>query len=628
MLSRQQLIVLDDAGQFYISNDSGANWQQSAINTGMTSRVIALTGKDKIISADETGNLGLAQLVAEIRLDSSLKDGQYQAGDLIYLEKTAPSVPRSYLAADPSQAAYQSPWEVYGSGTKQPASDTVSPGGGAASLLLQFDAGSAGQDQAAILSQVIDAGRIAQISRNEVYRIELWMKQSDIDERQAQVWLTGPFRTVGTTFTNVGSTWKKYSFTFIIPTLTGSREVRINIAIGSGSLWLDQISFCLASDQASLLASSFQSEIDAIEPQIIRLGFAAIGSPTVRQDGWASALGNENPYLGGQGWTSQTTGTLNSALQLTWSAGADPWLVIDSYTSEATILNLIEFLAGPISEPYGKIRQELGEVVPWFDQFNRILIEFCDTGKVLGNDRLKADFANLMIQTISDSPYYRQIKNKVVFVDGMDYSDGVVLSTADYHASNLNNLILPDSSQAIQRAFLEYYDQIPRNPEKPSENWPELMRSARLRPNGTNLPNLADLTEILLRDLGKQSSLSNLYLPGRDSQDWQTAWPAAARIASASARGVPLVISGATAAMQAYGFQSNEQTAIVITNLSDETANCRLMSDIDLRDARIYKYEANGNLLRQQTLRKSSSRLTLLPGGVIMIIKDNEPAGK
>ncbi|HBP38907.1 MAG TPA: hypothetical protein DD640_09250 [Clostridiales bacterium] len=631
MLSRQQLIILDDAGHFYISNDSGANWQQSAINTGMTSRVIALTGKDKIISADEAGNLGLAQLVAEIRLDSPLKEGQYQAGDLIYLEKTSASVPESYLAADPSQAAYQSPWEVYGSGTKQSVNDTVSPGGGTASLLLQSQSGGAGQEQAAILSQVIDASLIDQISRNEVYRVELWMKQSDVDERQAQVWLTGPFRTVGTTFTNVGSTWKKYSFNFIIPTITGSlesHEVRINIAIGSGSLWLDQISLCRANDQASLLASSFQSEIDAIEPQVIRLGFAAIGSPTVRQDGWASALGNENPHLSDQGWTSQTSGTLNSALQLTHSAGADPWLVIDSYTSEATILNLIEFLAGPISEPYGKIRQELGEVVPWFDQFDRILIEFCDTSGVLGNDRLKADFANLMIQTISDSPYYRQIKSKVVFVDGMDYNDGVVLSTADYHASDLNNLILPDSSQAIQRAFLEYYDQIPRNPEKPSENWPELMRSAQLRPNGTNLPNLADLTEILLRDLGKQSSLSNLYLPRRDSQDWQPSWPVAARIASAGAQGVPLVISGATAAVQAYGFRSEERTAIVITNLSEETANCRLLTDIDLRDGRIFKYDANGNLLRQQTLRKSGSRQTLLPGGVILIIKENEPAGK
>ena len=99
MLSRQQLIALDQDGGFSVSNDSGESWLKSSIDTGMKSTVIALAGKDKILSADSAGQLGLAELVAEIQLDSPLKDGQYQAGDQIFLEKTAVEVPDSYLAA-------------------------------------------------------------------------------------------------------------------------------------------------------------------------------------------------------------------------------------------------------------------------------------------------------------------------------------------------------------------------------------------------------------------------------------------------------------------------------------------------------------------------------------------------
>ena len=222
MLSRRQLIVLDENGGFAISNDSGATWLSSSIQTGMHSMVISLAGKDKILSADDRGSLGLAQLVAEIQLDSALKDSQYQAGDLIFLEKATMAIPDSYLAANTAGADYKDPWQHFGPGSSTRVFGEASPGGGQASMLMNSDSGMTGKTT--IVSQIIDTAKLGN-SLNDLYEIELWMKQSEINDRSVRVWLTGPFKSVGTVFANVGTTWKKYSFTFFLPIKIGRAHV-------------------------------------------------------------------------------------------------------------------------------------------------------------------------------------------------------------------------------------------------------------------------------------------------------------------------------------------------------------------------------------------------------------------
>jgi hypothetical protein len=265
---------------------------------------------------------------------------------------------------------------------------------------------------------------------------------------------------------------------------------------------------------------------------------------------------------------------------------------------------------------------EQGSVVPWTDRFSRILIELTDSETIFQTDQLKADFVNLMIKTISQSPYYRQIKGQLVFIDGMSYQAGVVLSTADYHASDFNGLVQADRVQALLDSFTTFYDQIPRNPEKQVLTWPELMRTASLRANGIKLPTLADLTEVLLRDLGGQTALSNLDLPARSSQEWQQTWPSAAAIAAICARGVPLAITTDSKSVQAHGFKNSLQMAIALTNFSDQPVTCRLVTDLPLQQAQMTRYDANGALVTRQVLKSADVNLTIQAGGVILIVKD------
>jgi hypothetical protein len=626
MLSRQQMIILDQSGGFTSSNDGGETWQQSSIDTGMKSKVIALAGKDTVLSADAAGHIGLAELVAEIQLESPLKQGVYQPGDLIFLEKATVDIPGSYL--DAQQIQVTDPWEIFGTGSFQRVDNTAAPDGGTAAMLLQAD--EAQPTKTAILSQVIDPSLFDHTTANETYRIEFWMKQSNVADRQVKIWLTGPFNPVGTTFTNVGTSWKKYSFSLVLPLWVSSpedREIRLNIGVAGGSLWLDRISFTRADETTDRLDRSFSADIATIKPSFIRLDFLKIGSMSVRQGNWAYPLNNDTPYVTASGWMENQGGSLGAALKMVKDSHAEPWLVLDSLTSETELLNLIEYLAGPISEPYGKIRQNEDVVTPWTQQFNRILIEITDSNTVYDSDRLKADFVDLMIKTIVKSPYYSDIKNQLIFVDGMTYRDGVVLSTADYHTSDLNGPIQPNRPGAIQSTFLAYFDQIPRNPDKPAQTALELIRSAKLRPNGTNRPDMADLTELLLRDLGAggQSILSNLALPTRTSQEWQPCWPVAARMAALCARGIPLQVGSPSDSVFAHGFSSSDQIAIVLTNLSDQSATCQLITDLSLGKAVLTKYDAAGTLLSRQTMRQNDRKITILPGGVAVIIRSLQP---
>ena len=630
MLSKQQTILLDEDGGISVSNDSGRTWLQSSIDTGMHSRVIALAGKDKVLSADHEGQLGIAQLVAEIQLDSALKDGQYQAGDLLFLEKESTTVPDAYLAASGAMPVTNRSWSLFGLGTAVRVTGEAAPLGGKASMLLQ--SGNEGEHSTVILSQVIDAAKLDPMSSNQALQVELWMKQNGVADRQVKIWLSGPFQSIGTTLGNVGTTWKKYSFTFILPAKNSSlistaQEARLNVAIESGSLWLDRIYLGDAQESTDLMTAKLQQMVDGIAPSLIRLDFLNIGRVSSATENWAQPQGNDAPWMNGSQWMSPTGSSLHAALSMTSDSGADPWLVVDVHASQAEVLDLIEYLAGPISEPYGKLRQELGSFTAWTDVFDRLVIEFNDHDQIFSSDSLKADHVNLMIQTISQSPYYRNIKGKLVFADGMAYSDGVMLSSADYHTSDLAGILLEDSLDSVAQAYQAYYDLLPRNPEKPGQLWPELIRSASIRQVGTHRANLADLINLCLSDLGLQTGLVNLAIPAMNSEAWNPALPAAARITAAAAIGVPMLATQTldtpdSSRVQVFAFSGSGKITIVANNLTDSTITCQLITDLQLRDASMEKYDSNGTLIGRQNLKSNDSRITVLPGGTVLLVKD------
>ena len=75
------------------------------------------------------------------------------------------------------------------------------------------------------------------------------------------------------------------------------------------------------------------------------------------------------------------------------------------------------------------------------------------------------------------------------------------------------------------------------------------------------------------------------------------------------------------AAVRAYGFYDGSRVSVVLTNLSEETATCQLISELNLRQAVMDKYDETGLLLSRQILYRSAGTITLLPGGVVVLTK-------
>ena len=75
----------------------------------------------------------------------------------------------------------------------------------------------AAETDAVILSQSIDPNALMRRQGSDIYTIELWMRQEQIRDAAVQIWLSGAFQPIGTTINHVGSTWKKYTHTFVVP---------------------------------------------------------------------------------------------------------------------------------------------------------------------------------------------------------------------------------------------------------------------------------------------------------------------------------------------------------------------------------------------------------------------------
>ena len=116
--------------------------------------------------------------------------------------------------------------------------------------------------------------------------------------------------------------------------------------------------------------------------------------------------------------------SLQEDLQLCREVGADPWIIVDpTYTADEH-RDLLEYLGGPTTTQYGKLRARHGQADAWTDSFDEIIIE-------IGNEQWNQIFQPLafawkgeffgafsdnMFHEAQQSPYYD--KNKIRYMVG------------------------------------------------------------------------------------------------------------------------------------------------------------------------------------------------------------------
>ena len=664
------MLVLDDEGKLYRSSDYGISWTTVDISEVGRADLLHISDADAIVLS--SGKVcHRMRLYTRISYESDQEPVDINRGDMLFLqlERETEANGESY-----------NQWEIFGNTTQAMISDQVPTGGGRTSLVLK---GTGTKDEEHILSQVIAPEGQKILKTWEFYRLDIWMKQTDIEDSSVMIWMTGNFEDIGTTFKNVGNGWRKYTHIFSIPgesEIMEKRAQRINIAFrGTGELYLDKVE--LRTNQSVDQVFDMQSFVEPIQiagPNYIRLSNLKIGSGLSPDDSWYRGDGNDGLVISPDKTASISGITdITQSLQFVKDTGANPWLVMDSLTSLQDVRNLLAYLCGTFSDEYGALRIEAGKATPWSKDFDRIVFEIQDSHSIFSADVQKGAFVNYIKSEIESAFLtYRELREKVIFIDGMSYSGGVMMSSADFHAADVHadGILSTDKTADITRtaeeAYNIYYDQIPRVLTDPSlvgqeSSWltGEWIRSLQIllkskteedtSPEKVTPISAAAYLYFLLYDMGINSmgilpdipvDISAQAIADRDylslNSDSSVEGAMVLRLISIikeSITGIPMELiipkeeetssdlSPRTDQMRTvegvkgFAYKNGETVSVIFMNLSDQTRLFHLDSDFTLRNAEFSQYSDTGLFLESSNLRRRQNRVNLLPGQFVII---------
>lgn len=611
IMSKSKILLLSGNNKIYQSSDQGVVWEESKIALPANTGFIGAIGDEEILCSSIVTNSYISRLVTEIEVDSELKEGTYQAGDLCYLDIEYAKLPQSFL--DPALSnTMQSEWEFYGDGDAQKIIQEGAPYDGVGILKLTTKINLNSPDSHATISQKITTSETDnRLEPSTFYTFNMWVRQENMTAGTLKVWISGSFDPIGIEFPNIGSAWKKVTFKFLIPpsiTSKQAQEARFNIGtVNQGVFYFDKAYLGLTSENEETVPLDYRNQLKEINPTLIRLDSLDLGTKNSMPNRWAQ------------------NGKLEEALKLVLHSGTNssPWIVIDSNIGESELRNLIEYISGSISTIYGKYRMENGSTLPWSGQFSRILLEFVDKNNHLTSDVSKAVYMNESMQIIESSPYYKNIKGKVVFVDGMQYVEGLMLSRADYSASDFNCKITSDRYDSIKQTLNEYSTLIPRNADRPANLPINLMRTTTFD-TSEFIPTTAELTTILLNQLGVDVNASMVSLEPWNTTDWSKAGSSAAMIASKAGKGTILSITKTQIAkneslVDCYAFKENNIVSLIFASHNINPVAISVEILYSLNGASLQRFDATGEIVERTTLKNADQKFNIMPGNVILI---------
>jgi hypothetical protein len=303
---------------------------------------------------------------------------------------------------------------------------------------------------------------------------------------------------------------------------------------------------------------------------------------------------------------------------------SNPWIVIDSYMGESELRNLIEYLAGSISSTYGAIRLQNGSPLPWSGRYNKILIEFIDRDGNFKSDVARAVYVNKMIEIIESTPYYKNIKNMTVFVDGMNYEEGIMLSNADHTTSDFTCTISEATRyESILKALTDYSTKIPRSADRPTELPISLMRSITFTDPEIQ-PTVAELVTILLNEMGVNIDASMISMESWTTTEWSKAESSAAMIASKIGQGEFLTVTktqiGSNVSLvDCYAYKDNDVISLVFASHNSTPVAISVDISYPLKGATLTRFDTNGEIVEDIVLRSTDKKFNIMPENAVLI---------
>jgi len=275
------------------------------------------------------------------------------------------------------------------------------------------------------------------------YRIEVKMS-SPLGVSDAKVWLEGDtFGQEGFVAELMNANADTYSSVFAVTeAMLNDEDIRFNISFeGTGIINIESVYIGLDKYDINSVTEEFTEYITGEMPAALRFSSLVIGSTDFCPEDF---YGN-------------SADSLETCMKLCKSSEASPWLVLGSNATSSDINNLMGYLCGSVASEYGKKRIDNGTALQWSRQFETVYIEITDSDDVFLSDVQKGAYVSYIEDLFSKSEFYVELKDEIVFVDGMNYEGGVMLSGADRHATTVELASTEDTDDlaSVMKSTLE-----------------------------------------------------------------------------------------------------------------------------------------------------------------------------
>lgn len=616
-------------------------------------RIIGVSG-DKVYF-DSGKDIYKSQILSELAIEGSLEGVEVIADDILIIGHTAKAAGGAVSASvDEGEWSVSdtSAWDVYGRGTSVIATDRSYGGRYGARL-----SGSGNGVHA--MTQILPGKAGDNFIPGTFYRLSFYAMSDNAPEK-AYCWIEGDgFGRYGFELTLLGGTYKYYSYVFAVTDqMADAGQISLNVGFeGQGSILADDFYLGPDSYGSAGIPQYYSTTLEGGKPSAIRLNNLNIGdrgyaetslylmsADSVSRDisgTMSKAVQNidgEETYPAYQG--QSVTTSLEDSLRLVKQCGSSPWLVIGPYANQDDIDKLLEYMCGSMTSQYGGRRIDNGTALPWSRQFTRFYIEINDNGKVFKSDTQKTSYVNFVISMFTQSEYFSDIKDKTVFLDGMQY-DGATDSDADHHTMGVR-LTANDSSATYIENIETSYDlsryKVPHNISGKTGEYIYTLDSDGNncgRVLSTLLTQEADFAEMFLFDAAIDFvpscyTGSDIFVGGKEfinkmtisslTTDFTGFEELYLDIKEPLDTSIPLSVDQFMSNVTAACYSKGNSTYLVIAN-SSNTQQSFLINDNRLgrSDSVVRRYNDEGRLITERKMRYEHVRHILQPGEFIIV---------
>ena len=580
------------------------------------------------------GTVYTGVILSDFVLDKQIPQDTVYPGDICILKTADNDLSLNNAVDGWTTSEKRSGWDAYGKNSIIESSKEACSG----SLAMKF---SGTGDDLHVVSQELKGLATDNFAKDTFYRISLNMKGLVADDNKVSIWLEGStFGKVGFT-AEIGNSYKDYSYVFAVTKhMPASEKIRLNISFsGSGFVYIDDIYVGPDRYSGGEIPEYYINSLSEAHPSIIRLNNLKFGSKGFSE----SSFYGLTPVSSGSIYKNELVSecvSLEDSLNLVRKCQASPWLVFGSAVSNEDVDHLFEYLCGSFKSEYGLKRINNKNAFPWTRQFDNIYVEISDTEGAFSGDVSKSAYVNYVISMIKKNEYYSDFKDKIVFIDGMTYDGGSMMSKADGHAMDMKiNVKNKNYTKKLEETFTEALYNSPRRLVGGDSD--EFIRSFSID-SGLNSGQILNL---LLTDKGNFISRMMLdvdvnFVPVNYSSDKMFSGKSTVNIfkvlktisvLNGSGGLYPVILDplNETTGQSAEALSAvctvavkakDDKIYMIITNYSDTSVQFLISKGaVDYDKAEVYRYSSKGVLLTDRPLGSSGLRHNLEPGEFMLV---------